>query len=95
MKVRVSELRRATNLLFDHLEASGQDEITVESGYYWNIPTEALYAVYEEPSDFTMGQLSDDLNEVRHLLTGTKPPIAHALVWVSALLRYVGEKVVA
>ena len=54
MKVRVSELRQATNLLFDHLEQSGHTEIELHSDYYWSIPDETLYSVYEAPSDFTI-----------------------------------------
>lgn len=33
--------------------------------YYWSIPNEKLYSIYEEPTGFTVGQLSDDLQEVR------------------------------
>ncbi len=95
MKVRVSELRQAANLLFDHLERSGHTEIDVDSDYYWSIPNQKLYSVYEEPSGFTVGQLSEDLENVRAVVVGSKPPIAYALVWVSALLRFIGSKIAA
>lgn len=95
MKVRVSELRQATNLLLDHLERSGHTEIEMETDYYWSIPNEKLYSVSEEPSDFTVGQLSEDLQNVRAVIGGKRPPIAYALVWVSTLLRFIGSKIAA
>lgn len=95
MKVCIAELREVANLLFDHLERSGHAEIELESDYYWSIPTEQLYSVYEEPTDLTIGQLSDDQRELANIRAGAKPPLAYALVWLSSLLRYVGARVVS
>lgn len=93
MKLKVSELRQATNLLFDHLERAGHTEIELDSDHYWSIPNEKLYSVYEDPSDFTVGQLSEDLENVRAIVAGSRPPIAYAFVWVSTLLRFIGSKI--
>jgi hypothetical protein len=95
MKVNVSELRQAANIIFDHLESLGHNEIDIDQDYYWNIPDGKLYTVYEEPSGFTMGQLSDDLNEMRKINSGQKAPIAFAFVWLSPLLRALGTKIVS
>jgi hypothetical protein len=95
MKVRVSELRQAANVLFDHLERTGHAEIEVDSDYYWSIPKEKLYSVYENPSDFTVGQLSEDWENVRAIGAGRKDPIAYGLVWLSTILRFVGSNIVA
>lgn len=74
MKVCIAELREVANLLFDHLEQSGHAEIELESDYYWSVPTEQLYSVYEEPTDLTIGQLSDDQRELASIRAGAKPP---------------------
>lgn len=95
MKVGVEELRAAANVLFDHLEEMGNTEIEIDDDYYWCIPDDKMYSVYEQPVEFTMGQLSDDLEAIRALGSGTREPIAYALVWLSSVLRYVGAKVVA
>ncbi len=95
MKVSIAELREVANLLFDHLERSGHAEIEVDSDYYWSVPAEELYSVYEEPTDLTIGQLSDDQRELASIRTGAKPPIAYALVWLSSLLRFVGARIVS
>lgn len=95
MKIRISELREAANLLFDHLERSGHAEIEVDRDFYWSIPDDKLYAAYEEPSGFTMGQLSDDCQELRKISSGQREPISYALVWLSSILRFVGAKIVS
>lgn len=95
MKVKVSELRKAANILFDHLEQSGHTELELSRDFYWNIPEEKLYTVYEEPSGFTVGQLSDDWKELQQISSGQKKPLAYALVWLSSVLRFVGTKLVS
>jgi hypothetical protein len=81
-------------LLLDQLEQPGHSEVEVEPDYYWSIPTDKLYAPYEQPTDLTLGQLSSDLEEVRRINSGEKPAVAYGLVWLSALLRFVGAKAV-
>jgi len=95
MKIRISELREVANLLFDHLERSGHVEVDVDQDFYWSIPDDKLYSVYEEPSGFTVGQLSDDCQELRKISSGQKQPIAYALVWLSSVLRFLGTRIVS
>lgn len=95
MRIKISELRAAANNLFDHLERSGHAELDVDSDFYWSIPDEKLYTVYEEPSGFTVGQLSDDWKELQQIASGQRPPITYALVWLSSVLRFVGTKIVS
>jgi len=95
MKVSVVELREVANLLFDHLECSGHAEIEVDADFYWSVPPDKTYSVYEEPVGLTIGQLSDDARELNAIRTGAKQPIAYALVWLSALLRFVGARIVS
>lgn len=97
MKIQLSDLRRATDALFDHLERTGRTEIDLTEDFYWSIPEKRLYSVYSPPpeSELTMGQLSDDWNEVAKIASGQRAPIAYALVWLSSLLRFIGSKLVS
>ncbi|WNG15728.1 hypothetical protein [Cystobacter fuscus] len=96
MKIQLSDLRQAANTLFDHLEQNGHTEIEVTEDFYWNIPKEHLYSVYTPPpeSELTLGQLSDDWDEVMKIASAQRPPIAYALVWLSSILRFIGSKIV-
>ncbi|MFY0583638.1 hypothetical protein ACN28S_63430 [Cystobacter fuscus] len=97
MKIQLSELRQATHVLFDHLERTGRTEIEVTEDFYWSIPEKLLYSVYSPPpeSELTMGQLSDDWNELTEIASGKSPPLAYALVWLSSILRFIGTKLVS
>ena len=95
MRVTIKELRRFANLLFDHLETSGQTEVEIDKDYYWFIPDDAVHSVYQEPSKFTVGQLSQDMEALRDIEAGKRPPIGYAFTWLSALLRFVGSKVIS
>ena len=94
MKVSTEELRRAALALLQHVEQSGQKEFEIAEDFYWDIPAEKRYAPYEEPKELTMGQLSDDWSEVTQMVSGNREPVAYGLVWLAAVLRRVGEKVV-
>ncbi len=91
MEVSLSELRLIGESLFEHLENKGVDVIDIPHDYYWVIPEQARYDTHDEPSEFEMGQLSDDIKELRKLLESKKEPIGYALVWYAAILSAVGE----
>lgn len=94
MNITVSELRRAANVLFDHLEASGQSEIALTEDYYWNIPDNLLYVREAPPTEsLDLGQLTSDWEELLPVGRGHDPAPSHDLVQLAALLRFVGSKV--
>ena len=92
MNLKVSELRAIVNRLFTYLEETGRSEFEISEDYYWFIEEDEVYDPLKEPKALTMGQLSDDWNELSDILKGESPPIGYAFVWLSAILRIVGEK---
>ncbi len=68
MKVNIDELQEITNLLLAKLKSSKGNEIELKSDFYWDIPMNEAYSPYDEPKNLSLGQLSDDLNEVRRVL---------------------------
>ena len=94
MNITVSELRRAANLLFDHLEATGQGEIELTEDYYWNIPNDRLHG-REAPStgSLDLGQLTSDWEELLPVGRDHDPVPSHDLVQLAAVLRFVGSRV--
>lgn len=90
--VRVAELRAMAEALLAHLEASGVEEIPIAHDFYWSVPPAERYDPARTPGDLTLGQLTDDLAELRAIAAGTREPAAYALVWLASLLRYSGER---
>lgn len=94
MEVNTTELRHITTCLLDHLENMGQNTIQIPHDYYWAIPTSEKYQPYSQPTDLSLGQLSEDLNELRKLLQSDSEPIAYAFVWLASILCAIGEDLV-
>jgi hypothetical protein len=91
MRIAIADVRRICELLLTHLEQSGRGSIDLTNDFYWNIPQEQLYRPYEEPDVTDVGQLSDDWAELQAILRGQKEPLGYALVWLSSILRAIGE----
>lgn len=95
MKLRIDELRAAATLVLDRLEQTAGAEIDVNADYYWDVPIRFRYDVYNEPSELTIGQLSDDLDHVRGIAVGREDPIPYHLVWIASVMAYVGATATA
>ncbi len=93
LNINLSEIEQALSTLLEALRR--REGETIELGpvdYYWAIPSEERYAAYQEPSRFTLGQLSDDIEEIRRLARGEAPPTSLDLVKLSAVLAALGHR---
>ena len=95
MEVSIQELKSVADKLFAHLQRDGKDVVEVPHDFYWSIPKEERYDPYSIASQPTLGQLSDDLFELRRIVHGEAEPIAYGLVWLASIIRAIGEEVVA
>jgi hypothetical protein len=94
MTIDICELRSILTLLLDSTEEYGS-QIEVSADYYWDVPKEARYDTYDSPPELTIGQLSDDWNELQRIRHGQSPAIPYALVWLAAVIRRIGEELPA
>ena len=95
MQITTTELRQALTKILDHLDEAGQATVTINKDYYWAIPPHQQYDPYEKPKEFTLGQLSDDWLQIKKINEGQSVPVGYALVWLSTIIRAVGEENVA
>lgn len=65
MKIQIEEIEKVITLLLFKLKESKGSEIELSSDYYWDISIEQMYNPYEEPKEITLGQLSDDWEEIQ------------------------------
>lgn len=74
------------------ITAVGED-VPVHVDYYWSIPRDQRYDVYQEPSALTIGQVHEDLDNLRRLLAEADPVVLpQALRWLGAVLTAVGDE---
>jgi hypothetical protein len=94
MQVSITDLRALCERLFSHLEEQRIEAIELTVDYYWEVPEDDRYNVDQKPSEHIVGQLTDDWSELRKVLEGTADPLSYHLVWLAAILRAIGEKIV-
>ena len=62
--VAIADLRSALSRVLDATEACLGPEVSLAVDHYWHLPVEDAFDLTSEPSRFTVGQVSDDLDEV-------------------------------
>jgi hypothetical protein len=86
MKVNVEMLEKIATLLLTKLRESKGSEIDLKNDFYWAISSEDLYNPYVEPKSITLGQLSDDIEELSRLEGSDDTAIAYDLKRLSTIL---------
>ena len=92
MEISTDEIRSFTECLCDHLEQTGRSTVNLKGDYYWVINPDQLQLLENEPNDFSIGQLSDDLSELRKISAEDAPAIGHGFVWLGHLLTILGNQ---
>jgi hypothetical protein len=95
IQVPLEDLAKAFQLIAKHIQTTKGRSIEISQDYYWEIAESELYDPTKDPSDLSLGQLSHDWERLQQLLAGEAPPIGYAMVWLAAVLRAVGQNLVA
>lgn len=86
--ISVADVRAGINRVLDAIEAKHGSEFGVEHDFYWSLDVEAAFTVDVPSPAVQTGQLSDDIDAIRTLLT--EPQIVapwHELGHLCGLLR--------
>lgn len=87
--IKISELRELANSLFDLLEGQGVDRIDVKQSQYWKVYFADAFDL--SPPALVMGDVHDDLNDVRAEVKGSNDHVIawHAFMHLSGLMNFV------
>lgn len=94
-KFSLDELERVTQILFKHLRDSGKLEFELTDDYYWHISKDERYNPETTPKALNLGQLTDDLSQLRKIAGGQSTPVAFDLTELASILTFVGEEIVS
>ena len=94
LRIPVAELRRAALVALDHLESKVGASVTLDREFFWSIPGDAAYDLDSEPSELTVGQLSESWQHLADLLGDESQALSYHLVWLAEVLRAIGQDVV-
>ncbi len=89
MTVRIEDLRTALDTLLVEIERRSGTEIELDADQYWEVYPTAAFDLYSKP-DPTVGQLSDDLDTLREVISqrsGGEIHVWHDLAHILGILR--------
>ncbi len=92
MKVNILELHSFLSQILLLLEKNKGVDIELNNDFYWDIPSEYVYNPYIDPPNLTLGQLSDDWNEVKRLRDEKQNPIPYDLRRLSNILKAISDE---
>ena len=92
MRIDMDELVRVVGILVQHFKEQQKASVEVAEDYYWEIGEAQLYDPTKDPSDFSMGQLTEDWQRLSQIASGEAPPIGYAFVWLGSVLRAIGQQ---
>ncbi len=92
MKITTQEILCALKILLDDFDVHGAANWEFDEEFYWDVPYDQRYNSYDQPKKLTMGQLSEDVDQLRMIAKGENAPVPLGLVWLSNVLRLAGEK---
>jgi hypothetical protein len=91
MEIKAEELKAILEQLLEYQKELGRESFSLSYDYYWDIVKEQKYNSYNEPSLFTLGQLSWDLEHLQDTLREKRDPTNLHFVWLGQLLIAIGE----
>ncbi|ATL49371.1 hypothetical protein COR50_20530 [Chitinophaga caeni] len=87
MRVNIDKLSKVIAILLSNLKNSKGNEVELRNDYYWDISSDQIYNPYDDPNEISLGQLSDDLNEVYRLLSSSDEAIPYDLKRIAEILK--------
>lgn len=94
ISVPIETLRTAATILLSRLQEIEGPEVRLDRDYFWAISPDQSYDVYNDPHDFTVGQLSECLSNIVAIVADRSRATSFALVWLGGLVKAIGQSVV-
>ena len=91
-RVSLQELREICEHVLGGLIRELGDEVALHVDYYWSIPPNERYDVYRQPSELTVGQVVEDVENLRRLVQDDALVVPQALRWLGGLLEALGDE---
>ena len=93
MKIKIHEVREILNLIFYKLDNIGVKEVELDHSYYWETSTNLMYDMDKEPNEFSIGDLTHDLERLQELLNDDGLYVNDSLEWIANILKYCGLRI--
>jgi hypothetical protein len=93
LPIDLDEIEKALLTLLRELRTQKGNIVEIEPvDYYWSIDENELYDPYHDPAQLALGQLTDDLLEIKKIANCETEPVSYDLVRLSSVLAAIGHK---
>jgi hypothetical protein len=92
IRVHVDQLRQAFELLMAHVTKGSDAELAISKDYFWSIPAPERYDLFKQPSEFTIGQVSESWANLQAMLEDESKVLGYGVVWLADVLRTIGDE---
>lgn len=96
MELEIRDLKKVTDAIFDHIINDLKIEkftIQDDKDFYWDVPSDKIFAVKESQPGLEVGRLSDDWEFLEPILKDRAQAVALMMMHVAPLLRSMGEEI--
>lgn len=90
ISIDIATLREAVEAVLTNLNERYGDSISLRSDYFWSIPFDQVYDVLNEPSELTIGQVSECVDSIENLAQDPSVFTQYSLVWLGEIFRAIG-----
>jgi hypothetical protein len=90
-EIAVDDLKKALDILLARV-ADDHGIVRVDRDAFWAVPSQDAYDIYREPSELTIGLVSESMANISALLLEPDRAIDYGLVWLAEVLRAVGDE---
>jgi hypothetical protein len=94
MKIKLSTLRKLCTMHLKFFEDFGYGSVEITRDDYWTIGLQDLYNLDEDPSEFGVGSLVEEWEDMERIMTGEFVPSCVSLRWLAGLFMAVAEQLV-
>jgi len=88
--VDAATLESAFHLILNEIVERRGDVLSISKDYFWAVPPAEMYNVLKDPTELTIGQVSESLGRLHGVIDGNVPVDYH-LVWLADVLRALGQ----
>lgn len=87
LTVSIAELRTAANRALDAVASRLGSDVSLDVDHYWHLPVVEAFDLTTEPTGFTVGQVSDDVESIRDAGTVPAEAVQHDIGHLIGVLR--------
>lgn len=87
IEIQKEDIKKLLLTLIQKLEVSEISKFSFDKDLYWNISTEELFNIYEEPKELTVGSLKEDWEFLQKVINNDRDALNFDFYKISAILK--------